>query len=173
MRRAGAVSFRAPRSKRGNFHPQRRKFATLKATFRSGLEEKMANIIAAAGLPVYFEAYRIPWTQPAKARHYTPDLTLPNGIIIETKGLFQTDDRQKHVTIKAQHPDLDIRFVFSNANAHIAKNSKTTYASWANDKGFKWAHKTIPPEWLTEGPNAKSLAALGALGFFPTNEVSS
>lgn len=84
---------------------------------------------------------------------------LPNGIIIETKGLFQTDDRKKHRLIKAQYPDLDIRFIFSNANAKIAKKSKTTYAKWAEDCGFKWAHRDLPQAWLTEPANLKSIKA--------------
>lgn len=70
--------------------------------------------------------------------------------------------------VRGQHPDLDIRFVFSNANARIAKNSGTTYAMWAEKLGFKWAHREIPAAWLTEKTNTKSLAALKALGFDPT-----
>lgn len=107
----------------------------------------------------------MPFTEPSKKRNYTPDLTLPNGVIIETKGLFQTGDRQKHIMVKGQHPDLDIRFVFSNANARLSKVSGTTYAMWAEKNGFKWGHKVIPTEWLTERPNLKSIAALKGLGF--------
>lgn len=69
---------------------------------------------------------------------------------METKGLFQTADRQKMKRIREIYPDLDIRFVFSNANAKIAKKSKTTYAMWAEANGFKWAHRDIPVEWLEE-----------------------
>lgn len=109
----------------------------------------------------------MPFTQPAKQRSYKPDFVLPNGVVIETKGLFQTDDRQKHILVKGQHPDLDIRFVFSNAKARITKVSGTTYAMWAEKNGFIWAHRVIPPEWLTEAPNQASLAALARLGFTP------
>jgi hypothetical protein len=149
--------------------PQQRRFATDPRTYRSGLEENAARQIRAAGLPVYFEVYKIPFEEPAKQRTYTPDLTLPNGIILETKGLFQTADRQKHLYVRGQHPDLDIRFVFSNANARIAKQSKTTYAMWAAKNGFKWAHKEIPVEWLGEAANRDSLVALARLGFDPGN----
>jgi len=98
--------------------------------------------------------------EPAKSRHYTPDFILPNGIVIETKGLFQTEDRQKHQLLKLLYPCLDIRLVFSNAMAKIAKRSKTTYAAWAKAAGIPWAHKTIPREWLHEPPNRASLAVL-------------
>lgn len=145
--------------------PQQRTFGTIKAAFRSGLEEIAADHIRAAGLPVNYEAFRIPFVEPAKSRTYRPDFILPNGIVIETKGLFQTDDRQKHKLIKALYPDLDIRLVYSNANARIAKGSPTTYATWATAAGIPWAHRVIPPAWLKEAPNRASLAVLRELGY--------
>lgn len=70
---------------------------------------------------------------------------------IESKGRFVTTDRQKHLCIKDQHPELDIRFLFQRANSRISKTSKTTYGKWASDKGFIWANGTqIPKEWLNE-----------------------
>jgi hypothetical protein len=47
-------------------------------------------------------------------KNYIPDFFLPNGVILEVKGRFMIEDRKKHLFIKAQHPDLDIRFVFDN-----------------------------------------------------------
>ena len=73
------------------------------------------------------------------------------------------EDRQKHVWVKDQHPDLDIRFVFSNAKAKLRKGSPTTYADWASNNGFLWAHKTVPNEWLTEKGKAASKKAIEAL----------
>ena len=60
------------------------------------------------------------------------------------------EDRQKMLLIKEQYPDIDFRIVFYNANQKIKKGSKTTYAMWCDKHGFKWAHKTIPPEWIEE-----------------------
>ena len=97
-----------------------------------------------------FEEEKLRYVRPASNHTYTPDFVLDNGIIIETKGLFSTEDRQKHILVKAQHPDRDIRLVFSNAHAKIAKGSKTTYAMWADHNGIPWAHRTIPPDWLAE-----------------------
>jgi hypothetical protein len=57
-----------------------------------------------AGVTVSFEQHRIPYTQPEKARNYTPDFVLPNGIVIESKGLFTQEDRAKMVWVKDQHP---------------------------------------------------------------------
>lgn len=136
----------------------------LAITYRSGLEEKIAGQIAAAGVTVSFETVALPYVVPESKHRYTPDFTLPNGIIIETKGLFESSDRKKMKLIKEQHPDLDIRFVFSNAHKPIAKQSKTTYAKWCDTLGFKWAHKDIPPSWLTEPSNLTSLRALKQVG---------
>ena len=54
----------------------------------------------------------------------------------------------KHLEIKKQHPELDIRFVFSNSRNKIEKRSKTTYGMWAEKHGFMYADKRIPDEWL-------------------------
>jgi hypothetical protein len=52
--------------------------------------------------------------------------------------------------VKEQHPLFDIRFVFQRSQNKISKNSKTTYAMWAELNGFPWAEGLIPPEWLKE-----------------------
>jgi DnaJ-class molecular chaperone len=71
-------------------------------------------------------------------------------LVIETKGRFVVEDRQKHLLVKEQHPEHDIRFLFSNSRNKIAKGSKVTYADWCNKCGFKYADKVIPDEWLRE-----------------------
>lgn len=122
------------------------------ATYRSGLEQKVAAQIEAAGLPVVYEdkANVIPYTTPATPHKYTPDFKLPNGIIVETKGIFDADDRKKHLLVREQHPHIDIRFVFSNSKSKLYKGSPTTYAAWCEKNGFKYADKLIPAAWLAE-----------------------
>lgn len=133
---------------------QRRKYtkkkAGLKHGFRSGLEEKVAKALKEQGIDPKYEEEKIVYTVPSRKATYTPDFRLPNGIYVETKGRFVVADRQKHLFIKAQHPELDIRFVFSNSNAKISKTSKTTYAMWCEQHGFKYADKVIPQEWIDE-----------------------
>lgn len=140
------------------------KFKHLRAAYRSGLEATLAAALAAARVPVLFETLKVPFVQPSKARTYTPDFLLPNDIIIESKGLFASEDRQKHLWVKAQHPNLDIRFVFSNAKGKLYKGSPNTYADWCEKHGFKWAHKIIPPEWLTEASCEARTRAVASLG---------
>ena len=124
----------------------------LKHGYRSGLEQAVAIQLASlCGGPVKYEDPQsvIKYTPPSKVRRYTPDFVLPSGIIVETKGRFVTADRMKHLHIKAEHPDLDIRFVFSNSKQRISKTSKTTYADWCRKHGFQFADKEVPKEWLT------------------------
>lgn len=117
--------------------------------FRSGLEEKIAASLQARGIQFGFESMAVSYTRPAKPARYTPDFILPNGVIVETKGRFITSDRQKHLLVKEQHPELDIRFVFANPKTRISKVSKTTYADWCDRHGFKYAAQDVPDEWLT------------------------
>lgn len=49
---------------------------------------------------------------------------LDNGILIEIKGYFTATDRKKHLLVKEQNPELDIRFVFGNSKNRIHKNLK-------------------------------------------------
>ena len=131
--------------------------------WRSGLEEAVGEQLRKDGRPFTFEELVLPYTQPAKPRKYTPDFVLHNGIVVETKGRFVTADRQKSLLVKAQYPDLDLRFVFSNSRSRISKQSKTTYAKWCNTKGFLYADRWIPEEWLDESPNFVSSAIIGRL----------
>jgi len=95
-----------------------------------------------------YETKRIPYTP--KIKHYTPDFILENGIIVETKGRFLSTDRAKHLLIKQQHPDLDIRFVFTNPRQRISKRSKTTYGDWCDKHKYKYAEGLVPASWTKE-----------------------
>jgi hypothetical protein len=125
----------------------------VKYGYRSGLEKKIATQIEKNNLPIIFESDKIPYVLPSRGSKYCPDFKLPKKggfFYLESKGRFVTADRQKHILIKQQHPEIDIRFVFSNQNAKLYKGSKTTYASWCSKNGFQFAHKWIPQDWLDE-----------------------
>lgn len=117
--------------------------------YRSGLEDGLAKFLEGVQQEVRYEKLKIEW-EDLKYRLYTPDYELDNGIIIEAKGLFTSDDRRKHLEIKKQHPELDIRFVFSNAKAKLNKGAKTRYFEWCEKNNFLWSHRIIPKEWLQE-----------------------
>lgn len=116
--------------------------------YRSGLEEEIAKQFESRELEAHYEEDVIEYQK--KPSKYHPDFKLPNGVYIESKGRFLPADRTKHLLIKKQHPDIEIRFVFTNPNARLSKTSKTTYAQWCDQKGFKWAAKRIPEEWFNE-----------------------
>jgi len=122
--------------------------AAVKNGYRSGLEEVVDNALKQRNIDGEYEKHKIKYVVPATDHTYTPDFRLPNGIFVETKGRFVIEDRKKHVLIRKQHPELDIRFVFQNSKNKIRKGSPTTYADWCVKHGFIYADKTIPQEWL-------------------------
>ena len=114
--------------------------------YRSGLEVKLGELLDRQSVPYEYETARFPyWTES----RYTPDFFLPNGVIIEAKGFFKPSDRRKHLAVRDQHPELDIRFVFQRNNT-ISSKSKTTYGAWCDKHGFLWClYPHLPAEWLT------------------------
>ena len=136
--------------------------------FRSGLEGSNAQLLEREKVPVLYEQFKIRYIVPQSFHTYTPDFELPNGIIIETKGVWDAKDRAKMLLVRAQYPDLDIRMVFSRSKAPIAKGSKTTMAQFCEANGIKYADKLIPLEWLKEaGPKLRPAEALklGPVGY--------
>tara|TARA_R110000744_G_scaffold380420_1_gene501149 strand:- start:458 stop:859 length:402 start_codon:yes stop_codon:yes gene_type:complete len=122
--------------------------SALKAGYRSGLEQDNAKHLEGYNVDYEYEKFKIKFT--AKPRTYTPDFRLSNGVIVETKGRFIPSDRSKHLLVKEQHPELDIRFVFSNSNQRLSKTSKQTYGGWCERHGFLYASGLIPVEWMKE-----------------------
>ena len=86
-------------------------------------------------------------------RRYKPDFKIEKrggDIYLELKGYLTVEDRAKTLLVISQHPDIDLRFIFQNAQNKIVPGSKTTYAAWAEKQGIPWAEGTIPEEWLNE-----------------------
>ena len=112
--------------------------------YRSWFEHELS--IELKGTGAKYEKLILPYY---KMHTYKPDWVLPNGIILEAKGRFTAPDRAKHLHIKAQHPDLDIRFVFKYDNK-LYKASTTRYSDWCDSKGYKYAFNEVPKLWLKE-----------------------
>jgi hypothetical protein len=121
----------------------------IKGRYRSGLEKEVAAYLRKTQKKVRYEVLKVEW-EDLRYRTYTPDFVLDNGIIIETKGIFDSEDRRKHREIQRQHPELDIRFVFSNAKAKLYKGAKSRYFNWCDQHKFQWANRVIPEDWLKE-----------------------
>jgi len=114
--------------------------------FRSKLEAKVALNLHERKVKYKYEAERIPYEV---THSYTTDFTLPNGIVVEVKGFFKPSDRNKHLRLKKQHPERDIRFLFDVDN-RLHKNSETRYSDWCKKHGFLYAFKVVPQEWIDE-----------------------
>lgn len=122
----------------------------LKHGYRSGLENDIMEDIERNGLEPNYEATKLDYIQPETKHVYTPDFHVSPHIVIETKGRWVVEDRMKMLLVIKQHPEIDFRMVFYNANQKIKKGSKTTYAMWCDKHNIKWAHKYIPDEWYVE-----------------------
>ena len=113
-------------------------------------EERVIDDLNVRDVPYMYEPEKLAYYVE---RHYVPDLKL-GTMYVELKGYFRQDAQRKMKAVKAQHPELDIRFVFQNASATVqgAKKrkdgSKMTCKEWADRNGFMWAEGTVPEEWL-------------------------
>ena len=114
--------------------------------YRSGLEEKVADLLSGLGISYEYESKKIPYVIQ---HHYTPDFILPNHIVLECKGYWESADRRKIKKVKEDNPDLDLRMVFQAPYNKISKKSKTTYAQWCEKHDIPWTHfHDIPIDWL-------------------------
>ena len=125
--------------------------------YRSGLEEKVGEQLKKLKVNAEYESFKIPYIVPVINRTYTPDYLLPNGIVLELKGLFVLEDRKKHLLIKEQYPNLDIRFVFSNSRTKLRKGAKSNYGEWCKKHGFIYADKEVPHSWVKEKSKLRSI----------------
>ena len=126
-----------------------------KVLLKSGLEEVIYNFLTKEDVSFSYETLKIYFDQPTQKKTYTPDFPIKQSFIVEAKGAFNSADRKKHKLIKAQHPEYDIRFIFSNSKTRIGKKSKTTYGKWCDLFGFKYhcihsTNKKFPNNWLKE-----------------------
>jgi len=114
--------------------------------FRSGLEEKVADLLQGLGVLYKYESQKLPYTIQ---HNYTPDFVLPNDIYLETKGYWDASDRRKILAVKKSNPEIDLRMVFQSPYNKISKKSKTTYAMWCEKHDIPWtSFHNIPLEWL-------------------------
>jgi hypothetical protein len=119
------------------------------AGFRSGLEQVIDQQLRKKKVEYKYEPKDQKVTYVPKVRTYLPDFVLTNGVILEVKGRLTSADRVKHLLIKAQHPELDIRFVFQVDNK-ISRVSTTRYSDWCDKHGFQYCFIDIPEEWFND-----------------------
>jgi hypothetical protein len=114
---------------------------------KSGFERTLVANMKSRGLRFNYESTKIPYVLN---REYNPDFEMiDHGFFIEAKGLLDRESKAKMLAVKQQHPEIDIRFVFMNADKKIP-GSKQTHAQWAERNGFIWANGTIPEDWFNK-----------------------
>ena len=132
---------------------KKQSYYRIKSGVRSGLEDKFKSLLEDMSIPFKYEEDQLKYIVPEKEHKYTPDFFLTDkGFFIETKGRFVSADRQKHLLIKKQHPEVEIRFIFSNPNATLDKRSQTTYGKWCEKNGYAYCSirdKETIEQWLT------------------------
>lgn len=131
--------------------------------FRSRLESTINQQLIDAGVDFSYEDAKIRYFKPLTQHVYNPDFILANGIFIEAKGMFDVADRKKHIYIREQHPEFDIRFLFSKPRNRLRKGSPTTYAAWCEKNDFLWTCRTVPQEWLDEKKTPAELKRIKTL----------
>lgn len=115
--------------------------------FKSGFERSIDANLRSRGVRFGYETLQLKYVLDGV---YNPDFILPNGIIVEAKGLLDRISKRKMVAVKTQHPDRDIRFLFMVGDKKIP-GSKQTHGQWATKNGFQWAEGiVIPQEWIDE-----------------------
>ena len=132
----------------------KQKHTRLKSIKRSGYEDRVANNLIRDGVKFEYENVCIKYKVE---RNYTVDFSLENGILIESKGYFKSSDRTKHLLIKEQNPDLDIRFLFQ-ADNWLTTTKTYRYSDWCKKYGFKYHVSPtgeIPEKWIKEKKNEK------------------
>jgi len=114
--------------------------------YRSNFEHTFSVFLDQKGIRYEYEPTKFSYTP--KERTYTPDFFLPDyDIYIETKGLFVSEDRTKHLLVREQNPDVEVRFIFQNLKNKLYKGSKTTYADWCEKHEFEYAQDEMPAPW--------------------------
>lgn len=103
--------------------------------YRSKLEQQFHK-----SLPhLTYEQEKLTYVIPASTHKYTPDFHIPGtNIWIETKGRLGLKDMQKHLLVKAQHPDKRIILVLQAPHQCRGRTILTTYAKWCDRNGLEW-----------------------------------
>lgn len=114
-------------------------------SYKSGFERTITANLSMRGVEFTYEELRLPYILEGE---YRPDFVIKSsGIIVEAKGFLDQASKRKMLAVKRQHPDLDIRFLFQQADKKM-QGSKKTHGEWATKNGFKYAEGEIPDDWL-------------------------
>lgn len=130
--------------------PRKKKKVKYKGVCRNKSEAEIyRQLKKKRGWKVNYESEKLPYVL---VRNYIPDWTLkgPDGRVVrvEYKGHFDAASRSKMAAVRKVNPEMDIRFIFSDATKKVYKGRPMTYGDWADKYGFVWADKSVPEDWF-------------------------
>ena len=113
-----------------------------KKTFRSKLEESVAKILDQVGATYEYETHKVAYTIQ---HNYNPDFVLVNGVMLETKGYWDSEDRRKIKAVMRDNPDIDLRMVFQARSIRSARNPKLLMPSGVRSMASNGQQHTQSP----------------------------
>ena len=113
--------------------------------YRSKLEERVADLLSNLGVSFEYESTRVPYEIQF---NYTPDFILPSGVMLETKGYWDPEDRRKVLAVKKCNPDLDLRMVFK---LHTTKSIRVARLPMHNSAISTTYHGRHSPRYRSSG----------------------
>lgn len=81
---------------------------------------------------------------------YVPDfVSARTGVLYEAKGRFRTSvEARKYREVRAQNPEVELRFILANPSVRAYPGSRATLAEWMDRLGFSWCPESaIPNSW--------------------------
>lgn len=125
---------------------------------RSGYEDRIRANLDQRGIKYGYETRSFTYRkiickhcgETAVEASYTPDFIFDGGLplVVEAKGYWDTEDRNKLKLVLRDNPGIDIRFILQRDQA-IRKGSKTKYGMILDKLGVPWCTGTeIPWEWI-------------------------
>jgi hypothetical protein len=102
---------------------------------RSKLEDRLCDMLTAAGVSFEYEPETWEYEVPARVSKYTPDLKIDKKYY-EIKGRFDADDRKKMKLLWEQ--GYKFTMVFDKPGNKITSTSRTTYGMWCDKQGIPW-----------------------------------
>ena len=86
-----------------------------KNRYRSGYEKTVCGELDNLNIDFEYETRNL-YYEVSEQRKYTPDVILPNGIILELKGRFSASDRKKNVASYQTTPGF--RYSYGLSKTH-------------------------------------------------------
>ena len=108
--------------------------------FRSGLEEKVADLLVTLGVDYEYEETSYPYTIQ---HQYTPDFVLPsNGVILEVKGYWDPPSRRKIRQVIKDNPEKTFVWYFKTLTNVYLKSPRLHTQSGVSDTEYSGALHT-------------------------------